>query len=242
MVFPKEVLGVCPHRVTSGSTRFNPTFCETISRLLTRYWGSMNLIGYVGGKLWNEHGTWNRFPSDPSSSWSVVSGPVTTVGGTRCLLCVGCLAKSLVYTHSECVLPFAQFTHACMHVSYVCMYVCMCGLWVWVWVCVYVCVCMWTYSLSELHIYSSLPFVFILFVSGLTFISERHSNSRFLFTTLLTAPTDMPTWLLQIVGWNFQLPLGLPSSLTELNFSSYGETWWEFHQQSLSINWTQPLL
>ena len=39
---------------------------------------------------------------------------------------------------------------------------------------------------------SSLPFVFILFVSGLTFTSARHSNSRFLFTTLLTAPTDMP--------------------------------------------------
>ena len=111
---------------------------------------------------------------------------------------------------------------------YVCMYACM-------YVCMYVyCmyVCMYIsehiYSLSELHIYSSLPFVFILFVSGLTFISERHSNSRFLFTTLLTAPTDMPNWLLQIVGWNFQLPLGLPSSLTELNFSSYGETWWEF--------------
>ena len=153
----------------------------------------MNLIGYVGGKLWNEHGTWNRFPSDPSSSWSVVSGPVTTVGGTRCLLCVGCLAKSLVYTHSECVLPFGTI-YACMHACvcvcmYVCMYVC---VGVGVCVCVYVCVCMWTYSLSELHIYSSLPFVFILFVSGLTFISERHSNSRFLFTTLLTAPTDMP--------------------------------------------------
>ena len=37
MAFPKEVLGVCPHRVTSVSIRFNPTFCETISRLLTRY-------------------------------------------------------------------------------------------------------------------------------------------------------------------------------------------------------------
>ena len=94
---------------------------------------------------------------------------------------------------------------------YVCMYVyCM-------YVCMYVCMYIseYIYSLSELHIYSSLPFVFILFVSGLTFISERHSNSRFLFTTLLTAPTDMPNWLLQIVGWNFQLPLGLPSSLTD---------------------------
>ena len=79
------------------------------------------------------------FPSDPSSSWSVVSGPVTTVGGRRCLLCVGCLAKSLVYTHSECVLPFGTI-YACMHACvYVCMYVCM---YVWVWVCVYVCVCM----------------------------------------------------------------------------------------------------
>ena len=115
---------------------------------------------------------------------------------------------------------------------YVCMYVCM------YIVCMYVCMYIseHIYSLSELHIYSSLPFVFILFVSGLTFISERHSNSRFLFTTLLTAPTDMPNWLLQIIGWNFQLPLALPSSLTEVNFSSYGETWLEFHQQSLSMN------
>ena len=62
----------------------------------------------------------------------------------------------------------AQFTHACMHVCmYVCMYVCMCGCGCGCrcgcgWVCM--CVCMWTYSLSELHIYSSLPFVFILFV------------------------------------------------------------------------------
>ena len=37
MVFTKEVLGVCPHRVSSVSIRFNPTFCETISRLLPRY-------------------------------------------------------------------------------------------------------------------------------------------------------------------------------------------------------------
>ena len=78
-----------------------------------------------------------------------------------------------------------------IHIIYV--YVCVC-----MYVCMYVCilyVCMYIsehiYSLSELHIYSSLPFVFILFVSGLTFISERHSNFRFLFTTLLTAPTDM---------------------------------------------------
>ena len=92
--------------------------------------------------------------------------------------------------------------HACMHA---CVYVCMCGCGCGCGCgsgcgcgcgcrcgCVCMCVCMWTYSLSELHIYSSLPFVFILFVSGLTFISERHSNSRFLFTTQLTAPTDMP--------------------------------------------------
>ena len=37
MAFTKEVLGVCPHRVSSVSIRFNPTFCETISRLLLRY-------------------------------------------------------------------------------------------------------------------------------------------------------------------------------------------------------------
>ena len=90
--------------------------------------------------------------------------------------------------------------HACMHVCmYVCVGVCGCGCGSGCGCgcgcrcgCVCMCVCMWTYSLSELHIYSSLPFVFILFVSGLTFISERHSNSRFLFTTQLTAPTDMP--------------------------------------------------
>ena len=122
----------------------------------------------------------------------LVSGQWTCNNSGRHALPVVCWVptKSLVYTHSECVLPFGTI-YACMHACvYVCMYVCMyvCG----VWVCVYVCVCMWTYSLSELHIYSSLPFVFILFVSGLTFISERHSNSRFLFTTLLTAPTDMP--------------------------------------------------
>ena len=75
----------------------------------------------------------------------LVSGQwtVTTVGGTRCLLCVGCLAKSLVYTHSECVLPFGTI-YACMHACvYVCMYVCMyvcVGVGVGVWV--YVCVCM----------------------------------------------------------------------------------------------------
>ena len=69
----------------------------------------------------------------------MVSGPVTTVGGTRCLLCAGCLAKSLVYTHSECVLPFGTI-YACMHACvYVCMYVCV-GVGVGVWV--YVCVCM----------------------------------------------------------------------------------------------------
>ena len=39
------------------------------------------------------------------------------------------------------------------------------------YVCMYISE--YIYSLSELHIYSSLPFVFILFVSGLTFISER---------------------------------------------------------------------
>ena len=72
----------------------------------------------------------------------MVSGPVTTVGGTRCLLCVGCLAKSLVYTHSECVLPFGTI-YACMHACvYVCMYVCV-GVGVWVCGCVGVCVCMY---------------------------------------------------------------------------------------------------
>ena len=79
--------------------------------------------------------------------------------------------------------------YVCMYI--VCMYVC---IRMYTYVCMYVCmyVSEHIYSLSELYIYSSLPFVFILFVSGLTFISERHSNSRFLFTTLLTAPTDMP--------------------------------------------------
>ena len=67
MAFTKEVQGVCPHRVTSVSIRFNPTFCETISRLLPRYWGSINWIGYVGGKLWNENGTWHWFLQTPFS-------------------------------------------------------------------------------------------------------------------------------------------------------------------------------
>ena len=71
----------------------------------------------------------------------MVSGPVTTVGGTRCLLCVGCLAKSLLSIHTANVsFRLAQFTHACMHACvYVCMYVCV-GVGVGVWV--YVCVCM----------------------------------------------------------------------------------------------------
>ena len=92
MAFPKEVLGVCPHRVTSVSIRFNPTFCETISRLLTRYWGSMNWIGYVGGKLWNENGTWNRFstnlpaavqcPCTPSYTGQKELGHATSLSST----------------------------------------------------------------------------------------------------------------------------------------------------------------
>ena len=91
----------------------------------------------------------------------------------------------------------------CIYTYHICICVCM-------YVCMYVCilyVCMYIsehiYSLSELHIYSSLPFVFILFVSGLTFISERHSNFRFLFTTLWQHPQICETWLLQIDGWNF---------------------------------------
>ena len=120
----------------------------------------------------------------------LVSGQWTCNNSGRQALPAVCWVPSQIsclYTQRMCPSVWHNLRmHACMCV---CMYVCM---YVWVWVCVYVCVCMWTYSLSELHIYSSLPFVFILFVSGLTFISERHSNSRFLFTTLLTAPTDMP--------------------------------------------------
>ena len=130
-----------------------------------------------------------------SFSQQLVSGQWTCNNSGRHALPAVCWVPSQVsclYTQRMCPSVWHNLRmHACMCV---CMYVCMC-VCVWVWhacVCVYVCVCMWTYSLSELHIYSSLPFVFILFVSGLTFISERHSNSRFLFTTLLTAPTDMP--------------------------------------------------
>ena len=124
----------------------------------------------------------------------LVSGQWTCNNSGRHALPAVCWVPSQIsclYTQRMCPSVWHNLRmHACMCVCmYVCMYV---WVWVWVWVCVYVCVCMWTYSLSELHIYSSLPFVFILFVSGLTFISERHSNSRFLFTTLLTAPTDMP--------------------------------------------------
>ena len=117
----------------------------------------------------------------------LVSGQWTCNNSGRHALPAVCWVPSQIsclYTQRMC--PSVWHNCVCM---YVCMYVC---VGVGVGVCVYVCVCMWTYSLSELHIYSSLPFVFILFVSGLTFISERHSNSRFLFTTLLTAPTDMP--------------------------------------------------
>ena len=125
-----------------------------------------------------------------SFSQQLVSGQWTCNNSGRHALPAVCWVPSQIsclYTQRMCPSVWHNLRmHACMCVCmYVCMYVC-------VGVGVYVCVCMWTYSLSELHIYSSLPFVFILFVSGLTFISERHSNSRFLFTTLLTAPTDMP--------------------------------------------------
>ena len=202
----------------------------------------MNLIGYVRGKLWNEHGTWNRFPS----SWSVVSGPVTTVGGTRCLLCAGCLAMSLVYTHSECVLPFGTI-YACMHACMcVCMYVCMCECGCGCG-CGCRCVCMCVYVCEHIHY---LNFIYILHYHSFSFslCQDWHSSQKgtpilaFFSRHCWQHPQICQTWLLQIVGWNFQLPLGLPSSPTELNFSSYGETWWEFHQQSLSMNWTQRLV
>ena len=124
----------------------------------------------------------------------LVSGQWTCNNSGRHALPAVCWLPSHVsclYTQRMCPSVWHNLRmHACMCVC-ILMYVCV-SVGVGVGVCVYVCVCMWTYSLSELHIYSSLPFVFILFVSGLTFISERHSNSRFLFTTLLTAPTDMP--------------------------------------------------
>ena len=115
-----------------------------------------------------------------SFSQQLVSGQWTCNNSGRHALPAVCWVPSQVsclYTQRMCPSVWHNLRmHACVHA---CVRAC-------------VCVCVWTYSLPELHIYSSLPFVFILFVSGLTFISERHSNSRFLFTTLLTAPTDMP--------------------------------------------------
>ena len=170
----------------------------------------------------------------------LVSGQWTCNNSGRHALCVGCLAKSLVYTHSECVLPFGTI-YACMHACvYVCMYVCMCG-------CGCGCVCMCVYVCEHIHY---LNFIYILHYHSFSFslCQDWHSSQKgtpilaFFSRHCWQHPQICQTWLLQIVGWNFQLPLGLPSSLAELNFSSYGETWWEFHQQSLSINWTQPLL
>ena len=131
----------------------------------------------------------------------------------------------------------AQFTHACV---YVCMYVCMCG-------CGCGCVCMCVYVCEHIHY---LNFIYILHYHSFSFslCQDWHSSQKgtpilaFFSRHCWQHPQICQTWLLQIVGWNFQLPLGLPSSLTELNFSSYGETWWEFHQQSLSMNWTQRLV
>ena len=75
----------------------------------------------------------------------LVSGQWTCNNSGRQALPAVCWvpSQSLVYTHSECVLPFGTI-YACMHACvYVCMYVCMyvcggCGCGVCVCVCMYV--------------------------------------------------------------------------------------------------------
>ena len=169
-----------------------------------------------------------------SFSQQLVSGQWTCNNSGRHALPAVCWVPSQVYclyTQRMCPSVWHNLRmHACVHA---CMRAC-------VRACV--CVCVWTYSLPELHIYSSLhSFSFSL-------CQDWHSSQKgtpilaFFSRHCWQHPQICQTWLLQIVGWNFQLPLGLPSSLTELNFSSYGETWWEFHQQSLSMNWTQRLV
>ena len=175
----------------------------------------------------------------------LVSGQWTCNNSGRQALPAVCWVPSQIsclYTQRMCPSVWHNLRmHACMCVCmYVCMYVCMCG-------CGCGCVCMCVYVCEHIHY---LNFIYILHYHSFSFslCQDWHSSQKgtpilaFFSRHCWQHPQICQTWLLQIVGWNFQLPLGLPSSLTELNFSSYGETWWEFHQQSLSINWTQPLL
>ena len=177
----------------------------------------------------------------------LVSGQWTCNNSGRHALPAVCWVPSQIsclYTQRMCPSVWHNLRmHACMCVCmYVCMYVCMCGCG-----CGCGCVCMCVYVCEHIHY---LNFIYILHYHSFSFslCQDWHSSQKgtpilaFFSRHCWQHPQICQTWLLQIVGWNFQLPLGLPSSLTELNFSSYGETWWEFHQQSLSINWTQPLL
>ena len=180
-----------------------------------------------------------------SFSQQLVSGQWTCNNSGRHALPAVCWVPSQVsclYTQRMCPSVWHNLRmHACMCV---CMYVCM---YVWVWVWVWVCVCMCVYVCEHIHY---LNFIYILHYHSFSFslCQDWHSSQKgtpilaFFSRHCWQHPQICQTWLLQIVGWNFQLPLGLPSSLTELNFSSYGETWWEFHQQSLSMNWTQRLV
>ena len=173
----------------------------------------------------------------------LVSGQWTCNNSGRHALPAVCWVPSQIsclYTQRMCPSVWHNLRmHACMCV---CMYVCM-YVWVWVWVCV----CMCVYVCEHIHY---LNFIYILHYHSFSFslCQDWHSSQKgtpilaFFSRHCWQHPQICQTWLLQIVGWNFQLPLGLRNSLTELNFSSYGETWWEFHQQSLSMNWTQRLV
>ena len=175
----------------------------------------------------------------------LVSGQWTCNNSGRHALPAVCWVPSQIsclYTQRMCPSVWHNLRmHACMCVCmYVCMYVCVCG-------CGCGCVCMCVYVCEHIHY---LNFIYILHYHSFSFslCQDWHSSQKgtpilaFFSRHCWQHPQICETWLLQIVGWNFQLPLGLPSSLTELNFSSYGETWWEFHQQSLSMNWTQRLV
>ena len=175
----------------------------------------------------------------------LVSGQWTCNNSGRHALPAVCWVPSQIsclYTQRMCPSVWHNLRmHACMCVCmYVCMYVCMCG-------CGCGCVCMCVYVCEHIHY---LNFIYILHYHSFSFslCQDWHSSQKgtpilaFFSRHCWQHPQICQTWLLQIVGWNFQLPLGLPNSLTELNFSSYGETWWEFHQQSLSMNWTQRLV
>ena len=158
----------------------------------------MNLIGYVRGKVME----WTR--NMKSFSQQLVSGQWTCNNSGRHALpaVCWCLAKSLVYTHSECVLPFGTI-YACMHACvYVCMYVCVvwgCGC------CVCVCVCMYV---NIFIIWTSYIFFITIRFHSLCVRIDIHLRKALPFLAFFSRhcwqhPQICQTWLLQIVGWIF---------------------------------------